>query len=169
MNSSALAIPFTSNQKPVGDAYLKFQLDEQTQAVFSMKYVQEVLTLPARRLTPMPNMPASMLGLMNRRSRVLWLIDLAQILGLSVLDTNVQQYTLILIQVNAVSLGLAIQQVEGITRIPTDAIQPLTGQVSPALLPYVRGCVLQSQDHKQEMLLVLDAEAVLQSPVLCQS
>lgn len=169
MNSSALAIPFTSTQKPAGDAYLKFQLDDRTQAVFSMRHVQEVLTLPARRLTPMPNMPASMLGLMNRRSRVLWLIDLAQILGLSVLDTNVQQYTLILIQVNAVSLGLAIQQVDGITRIHADAIQPLTGQVSPTLLPYVRGCALQQHDHKQEMLLVLDAEAVLQSPVLCRS
>lgn len=167
MNSSALAVPLPPTQKPVGDAYLKFQLDRHTQAVFSMRHVQEVLTLPARRLTPMPNMPASMLGLINRRSRVLWLVDLAQILGLSILDTNVQQYTLVLIQVGSVPLGLAVQQVEGITRLAADAIQPLSGQVSPTMLPYLRGCALHQQDQKQEMLLVLDAEAVLQAPVLC--
>lgn len=165
MNPSALTLT-SPTPKVHGDAYLKFRLSQRTPAVFSMRYVQEALILPARRLTPMPNMPTPMLGLMNRRSRVLWVADLAQLLGLPALDGNVQQYTVILIQVGSVPLGLAVQQVEGITRLPSDAIQSPLGQVTAALVPYLRGCALQQHDDKQEILLVLDAEAVTQSPIL---
>jgi len=125
------------------------------------------LILPSRRLTPMPNMPAPMMGLMNRRSRVIWVVDLAQLLGLSMLDaSSTQQYMLILIQVGAVPLGLAVHQVEGITRLKPDAIQSPVGQVTSALVPYLRGCVLQQQSQKQEILLVLDGEAIAHSPIL---
>lgn len=168
MHTSALALSLPTAQKALGEPYLKFQLEGQLQAVFPMRHVQEVLTLPARRLAPMPNMPMPMLGLMNRRSRVLWVVDLAQILGLGSLDLNVQQYTLVLLQVGTVSVALAVQQVEGITRLQSEAIQPIAGQIPAPMLPYVRGCLLQQQEHTQEMLLVLDAEAVLQSPILCQ-
>jgi twitching motility protein PilI len=131
-----------------------------------MRYVQEAMVLPARRLTPMPNMPACMLGLMNRRSRVMWVIDLSQMLGLPALDANTQQYNLVLVQVGAIALGLAVQQVEGITWINPDQIHPSIGQVLPSLAPYLRGCTVQQQNQRQEMLLVLDAETIAQSPIL---
>jgi twitching motility protein PilI len=168
MNTPTAALTLFSNSpsRASGEAFLKFQLARQTPAVFSMKSVQEVTVLPARRLTPMPNMPALMLGLMNRRSRVMWVIDLPQLLGVSTLDANVQQYPLILIQVGSVPLGLAVHQVEGITRLEPEAIQPPPGQIAASLVPYLQGCILQEQDHKQEILLVLDAEAVIQAPVL---
>lgn len=166
MNTSALARSSTHSNRASGEAYLRFELCPQTSAVLFMRYVQEAMVLPARRLTPMPNMPACMLGLMNRRSRVLWVVDLAQMLGLGLLDANTQQYSLVLVQVGTIALGLAVQQVEGITWINPDRIQPTIGQVVPALVPYLRGCVVQQQEQKQEMLLVLDAEKIAQSPIL---
>jgi positive phototaxis protein PixI len=169
MNTSALSLSSNQSQKSSGEAYLKFRLSHQTAAVFSMRYVQEALILPARRLTPMPNMPAPLLGLMNRRSRVSWVVDLPQMLGLSTLDMNMQQYTVILVQVGPVPLGLAVQQVEGLTRLQPDDIQSPLGQVSSALVPYLRGCTLQQHEQKQEILLVLDAEAIVQSPILHQT
>ncbi|NJO41297.1 MAG: purine-binding chemotaxis protein CheW [Cyanobacteria bacterium CRU_2_1] len=166
MNSSALALPANRPQKNAGDAYLKFQLAPKTPAVFSMRYVQEAIILPTRRLTPMPNMPSPMLGLTNRRSRVFWVVDLAQMLGIAALDANVQQYTLILMQVGSVPLGLAIQQVKGIAWFHPDAVQSPLRQVTTALVPYLRGCILQQHEQLQEILLVLDAEAIVQSPIL---
>ncbi|MBD3881034.1 purine-binding chemotaxis protein CheW [Phormidium tenue FACHB-886] len=163
MTSSAIA-PASSLHK-AGETYLKFHLSRQIPAVLSMRYIQEAMILPSRRLTPMPNVPAPMMGLMNRRSRVIWVVDLAQLLGLAVFDAaSSQQYTLILIQVGSVPLGLAVYQVEGIMRLEADTIQSPVGQVSTTLLPYLRGCVLQQQT--KEVLLVLDAEAIAQSPVL---
>lgn len=169
MENSAIALPSDRFGKVAGDAYLKFRLNSKTPAAFSMRSVQEAIVLPTRRLTPMPNMPAPMMGLMNRRSRVIWVVDLAQLLGVSSLDFNMQQYTLILIQVGMVPLGLAVQQVEGMMRLQPQEIQAPVGQMSMALLPYVHGCALQSHDTKPEMMLVLDAEAIIQAPMLRQS
>ena len=168
MKSSAIARS-TQSLKAPGDTYLKFHLSRQIPAVLSMRYIQEAMILPARRLTPMPNMPTPMMGLMNRRSRVVWVVDLAQLLGLAVFDAaSTQQYMLILIQVGSVPLGLAVHQVEGIVRLETAAIQSPVGQVSAALVPYLRGCLLQQQPQQQpqEVMLVLDAEAIAQSPIL---
>jgi len=166
MNTSALVRSSSNSNRTSGDAYLRFELCSQTSAVLVMRHVQEAMILPARRLTPMPNMPACMLGLMNRRSRVLWVIDLAQMLGLAVLDANTQQYNLVLTQVGSISIGLAVQQIEGITWINPDRIQPYIGQIIPTLVPYLRGCTVQQQEQRQEMLLVLDAETIAHSPML---
>ena len=156
-----------SRQAGSGDAYLRFQIAPQTPAIIPMRYVQEVLMLPIRRLTMMPNMPAAMLGLMNWRSRILWAVDLAQLLGLPMLDTMLQQYILVLIQVGSVQLALAVREVEGITRLHSTAIQSLDEQLPEALQPYLRGGVLSRQDASTaELLLVLDTEAILQSPIL---
>ncbi len=164
LNTSALALPVGHSQKTVGDAHLKFHLGQKTPACFAMTHVQEAIVLPAHRLTPMPNMPASLLGLMNRRSRVVWVVDLALMLGVSRLSPSVQQYSLVMIQVGTVPLGLAVQRIEGIRWVQQEAIQSPLGQVTSALVPYLRGCILQPQ----EIVLVLDAEAIVQSPILQQ-
>lgn len=167
MNSITLA-PTHRSAKFAGDAYLRFQIAPQTSAVLSMRHIQEVLMLPVRRLTPIPNMPAPLLGLTNRRSRVVWVVDLAQLLGLARLDGNVQQYSMILLQVGPVPLGLVIQQIEGTMRIPPGSIQSPIGQPTTNLVPYLRGCIFHqhSANLPPEVLLLLDAEAIVQSPVL---
>ena len=162
----AITLPNDRLAKPIGEMYLKFRLNAHAPAVLSMRAVQEALVLPSRRLTPMPNVPSAMMGLMNRRSRVIWVVDLAQLLELSALDFNAQQYTLILIQAGSVQLGLAVQQVEGMIRLQPDEIQSPVGQISAALVPYLRGCALQQQEQKSEIALVLDAEAIVQAPIL---
>jgi positive phototaxis protein PixI len=162
---TALTRPGNSALAPTGNAYLKFQLNRQIRAVFSMRHVQEALVIPARRLTPMPNLPAPFLGLTNRRNRITWVLDLPQVLGLGTLDPNLQQYTLVLLQVRGITLALAVHRVDGMIRFDSDTIQPPFGSITPTLAPYLRGCVLQ-QVEQEEVVLVLDAEAIAQSPLL---
>lgn len=109
----------------------------------------------------MPNMHPAMLGLMNRRSRVLWVVDLSRLIGLPYLDSMTQHYSLILIQVGRVALGLAIHKLEGMTWFGSDSVKSPVGHVAPELIPYLRGCVLENQ----EITMVLDVEAISQSPV----
>lgn len=162
-----------TTQKTSEEPYLKFHLNPHISAVFAMRHVQEVLVLPARRLTPMPNMPACMLGLANRRSRVVWVIDLAQLLGLPTLHTHLQpynlQYKMMMMQVGTVPFALAVQQVKGITWVQPDDLQSPIGRVPASFVPYLRGCVLQRQQQHQEIVLVLDAEAIIQSPIFHQT
>jgi len=145
-------------QSTLGDTYLKFQLEQYTPAVLSVEYVQEVLIVPVGRLTPMPNMPKYMLGLLNRRNRVLWVIDLAQMLNLSP-DANAQQYNMVIIRVGQVPLGLVVQAVKDVSRFMPDRIQSVQGLATSGLATYLRGCIIQPK----EIFLVLNAEAIVHS------
>ncbi|NET31405.1 MAG: purine-binding chemotaxis protein CheW [Cyanothece sp. SIO1E1] len=162
MTSPDLAIPANQTQVAPGDPYLKVHLGQQTTAVFSMQHVQEAVVVSAQRLTSMPNVPACMLGLINRRSQVLWVIDLANLLQLQPAAAPTQQCNIVIIQVGSVLLGLAVSAIKGIVRLPTDSIQSPPGQVTAGLLPYLRGCALQPEG----ISLVLDAAVITQSPML---
>lgn len=149
-------------QNKLGDGYLKFQLNRQTAAILSMSYTQEAVILPVESITSMPNMPACILGLMNWRSRIIWAIDLPRMLNLEALDNRMQQYSVIVIKVESLLLGLVVQEIKGTTKfIPDDIVSPV-GQVASSLVPYLRGCVV----HQKEILLVLDAQAIVHSSIL---
>lgn len=165
MNVSALTTQSDRRQRLLGDAHVRFHLVSKTQAVLAMQQVQEVISLPAQRLTPMPNMPACILGLMNRRSRAVWVVDLAQVLGIPGFDANRNQYDVILVQVDAIVLAFAVQQIGSITWLSADSIQPAPNHVPTNVQPFLKGCVLQAA----ELWLVLDAAAIVHAPLLRHS
>jgi twitching motility protein PilI len=173
MNTSALTRRSPESRKPLKNIYLKFQIYPQVSAVLPMRHIQEALTLPAQQLTALPNLPPCMLGLMNRRSRIFWVISLAHLLGIANAPHPTQQYNLIIIQVDSMTLSLAVQKVEGITDLDESAIQPPPGQIPASIIPYLSGCLLQpsassespSQVQPSSILLVLDAIAIIQSSV----
>ncbi|NJP11321.1 MAG: purine-binding chemotaxis protein CheW [Leptolyngbyaceae cyanobacterium RU_5_1] len=162
MNVSALTLRSKRSQRVVGDAHLRFQLTGDVYAVLAMQQVQEVLVLPAHRLTSMPNMPACVLGLMNRRSHVFWVVDLAQLLGIPGPSTNRQQYNIIIIRVGQVSLAVTVHQVDGMSWLSSNEIQPPPSHLTSDMATYLRGYVVQNQ----QVFLVISAESIVQSAVL---
>jgi positive phototaxis protein PixI len=151
----------TLQKKAIGDPFLKVQLTSQQLAVLPMAQAQEAIAIPASRVTPMPNMPACVLGLLNHKSRVIWVVSLPQMLGLESQNLNVQQYNLAIIRSGKTSLGLVVPAIQGVVRLDTDAVQSIEGEVLPEQVPYLRGCFIQ----EQEMLWVLDAEAIVRAPI----
>jgi positive phototaxis protein PixI len=145
------------------EAYLEFQLGANNAVALSMACAQEVLTVRSQQVTPMPLMPACILGLINRRSRVSWVVDLSLMLGYSPIDTNAQQYTIIQIQSEGIPLSLAVQQVKGVIRLANERIQSPLGEETPTpeLAPYLRGYL----PHPEGILTVLDAAALVRSPL----
>lgn len=162
MNISTLNWQNNQSQKAIGQAYLKFQLDTTTHAALSMDAAQEVLIVPASRLTFMPNMPSCVLGLLNQRSRVYWVVDLPKLLEMQPLPPDSQQYNMAIVRAGKATLAVAISNVRGVVRFQTEAIQSPIGTVAPGLTPYLRGLVPQGR----EVLLVLDPEAILNAAVL---
>lgn len=160
--STTLSQSLTPVVENLGLPYLQLQLEPQTSAVLPMKHAQEVFTLPSRRITPIPNMPDCILGLLNQRSRVFWTIDLPQLLGMQPIDRNLQQYQLAIMRFGKTPLGTIVHQVKGVIRLTPEEIQPAQGHVTANLLPYVEGCCLQPN----QTLLVLNAEAIINSAVL---
>ncbi len=160
MNSQKITL--LSKQAQLGDSYLKFELNYNTTAVLSMKHTQEAMVCSVESVTSMPNMPFGILGLMNWRSRIIWAIDLPRILNIEAIDLRVRQYNVIVVRTESAFLGLVVQEIMGTTRFMPDEIRSPVGQVASSLIPYLRGCVVQ----EKEILLVLDAQAIVQSSIL---
>jgi twitching motility protein PilI len=145
------------------DGYLKFQLNQQTGAVLSIAHTQEAIVVPVTSVTAIPNMPACILGLMNWRSHIIWVVDLPKMFNLECLDNRLRQYNIIVIQIESMILGLVVQEIKGTTKFIADDLRSPVGQVASSLVPYLCGCVVQ----QEEILLVLDAVHILRSDILC--
>ena len=162
MNFPNLDISSRLGKANLGESYLKIELNKGVSAALPMKDAQEVIMVPVGRITPMPNMPDCTLGLLNQRSRVFWVIDLGQMLELKALDTDTQNYNIIIVRVGNIPLGLAVAQVKGMMRLNKDNIQSPFGTVSQSLTPYLEGCVLQDE----RVLLIFNAESIVNSSIL---
>ncbi|MDZ8034585.1 MAG: chemotaxis protein CheW [Nostoc sp. DedQUE08] len=162
MTSTNIILSSKPTPNNLADSYLKFQLNQQTTAVLSMKHTQEAILVPVESITSIPNMPSCILGLMNWRSRIIWVVDLPRMLNLESLDYRLRQYNAIVIQVESLVLGLVVQEIKGTTKFIVDDIHSPIGQVTSSLVPYLCGCVVQ----QEEILLVLDAQAIVQSSIL---
>ncbi|WP_088239427.1 chemotaxis protein CheW [Calothrix rhizosoleniae] len=159
MNSSQI---LHNNSKTQGEAYLNFYLNPLTSVILSVKHTQEAIVVPGEIITPMPNMPAFIMGLMSWRSRIIWAVDLPMILNLESTHYRSRQFNIIVIKVESMLLGLVVHNVKGTIKFMPDDIRSPIGQVATSLVPYLRGCVVQGQ----ETLLVLDAPAIVQSSLL---
>ena len=148
-------------QPKLGDAYLKLQLDFQILSVLLLEHIQEVLVIPVEQITFMPNMPEYVLGLINRRNKVLWLVDFPQMLGLQSLGRDVQQYHIAIARLENMLLGLAVEHVRGVIRLTADEIGSPQEEDNPNLKPYLQGWV----SEQEENLIVLDAKAIINAPI----
>jgi positive phototaxis protein PixI len=158
----------------IGDPYLRFQLTPEIPVLLSMERVQEAVVVPASSISPLPNLPAFSIGLMNARDRVFLVVDLAQLLGLSPLSTNPRNYQVIVIQLSEMGveasestkyLGLAVQKVRGVARFEAGQMQSLTGDFPSCLAPHLLG----SLGEAAERSLVLDANSIIKALSLLEN
>jgi positive phototaxis protein PixI len=157
-----------------GDLYLRFQLTPEIPALLPMARVQEALLVPATAISPLPNLPAFTIGMMNARDRVFWVVDLGQLLGLPPIPTNPRDYQVVVIQLSgtepesidhstgsaAPSLGLAVRQVRGVARFEVQNLKSSVADVPECLQPHLLGCFIQAD----ERILVLNPGSIATAP-----
>ncbi len=161
MNNSSITLANAQNRDKdsLGDGYLKFFVNPQTPAILPMNQTQEAMVVSVESVTAMPNMPFGILGLMNWRSRIVWVVDLPKILNLQSAQNRPRQYSVIIVRTDSMILGLVVHEIIGTLRFNNDEIGSPIGQVASSLVPYLRGCIVQ----QKEILLVLDAQAIVHS------
>jgi positive phototaxis protein PixI len=148
-------------QKKLGTAHLRVRLDAETPVAIAMEAAQAAVTIPTQRITPMPNMPKHVLGLINRRSKVLWVMDLPRMLGLTPLNLRRPELNVVFLEVDQQQLAFAVPQIEGVMRfMPEEVISPL-GNFSATLVPYLQGWL----PYKKDLLLVLSARSLVITPL----
>jgi positive phototaxis protein PixI len=165
-----------------GDLYLRFQLTPEIPALLPMARVQEALLVTATAISPLPNLPAFTIGIMNARDRVFWVVDLGQLLGLPSLPTNPREYQVVVMQLAGTepesfaerlqgridaadsatepSLGLAVQRVRGVARFESQDLQPSATDVPECLQPHLLGCFIEAD----RQILVLNPVTIATAP-----
>lgn len=153
------------------EQFLRFFLVPDHTVLLSVSQLTEVLTIPLGQIVPIPAMPSYVMGVYNWRGKILWMVDLGQLLGLTPWQDQGftgSSYTTIILQgygetvdgnTELKTLGLMVNRVEEIEWVNPSAIYtPQETTVSPELLPFMRGLWLKQSG---DLLSVLDGSAIL--------
>jgi twitching motility protein PilI len=140
------------------DRYLEIQADPDTTLALSMANVQEVLTVEATNIVPIPNMPACILGILNRHSRVYWAIDLATLLACQPADMVTHNFNVVIAIAGSTPIAIVVHKVIGM--VSSDRLESNVSHLPAHLQPYLQGRTVQENRE----LAVIKVEAILQSP-----
>lgn len=144
------------------DSYLKAQLNSRTLAAIPTHQIQEVIVTLKEKITSIPNMPDCVLGLVNQRNRIYWIVDLVQLLDLTAKKLEMREYHLIFIRVSDLVLGLAVQAIKEVTKFAPEEIQSPSNLVNSSLVSYLQRTI----QEQQNTILFLEVSAIVNSPYL---
>ncbi|NEP00582.1 MAG: chemotaxis protein CheW [Symploca sp. SIO2E9] len=168
----ALASLNEDNSSIAGEQFLRFQLTSDTTALLPLLQLTEVLTIPNGQIVPIAHMPLCVMGVYNWRGDILWMVDLAQLVGLTPWyqqNLNPSVYRTIVLSVPGhettssnpkdQTLGLVINRVEDIELCNQELIQsPPSSSVNPKLAPFLQGYWPKANG---EILVVLNGDAIM--------
>ena len=130
----------------------EFRLGEEPYALPSMA-VREVY--PFKGLTPLPCTPPCVLGVINVRGRILPVVDLTPLFGLTKQRPS-EQSIVILIKSGELEVGLVTDLVIGVRSLPLATIHPPLSTLANSRARYLQGIT-------SEGLVVIDAAKLLGS------
>ena len=163
---------FQGNLAP-GNAYIRFQITTAVKypqinsvpdwekarsnitLLLSMEQVQESLLVGAEKITPLPNMPQSLIGIMNSNNRVFCVFDLARLLQLHSRSILPRQYQIIVLETTSeipIYIGLAVTHLQGIVRLLPEAIHSSLEGLPSNIIPYLSGAV----ELEEKIIPILD-------------
>ena len=150
-------------QAIAGLPYLSLQLERDLTVAVPLKNVRETFVLASDRFTQMPNVHPCLMGLIEHRSNVFWVLDLPQLLGFNPLGANAIETHIAVLQIGGSFLGLGVDRIGRVIRFAETEIVSLRdapkAKISAEIVPFLVGLVAQPEGINQN-LYVLDAEAI---------
>jgi len=113
-------------------------------------FVREIIPLP--ETTPVPFVPDSVAGIINHRGTIYTLISFARLAGLGA-D---RPATVVLLRLPEMAVGLTVEQVEGIERVPGGLSATAEGAEAPTV-PFLR----RASDASRRLVHAIDAEMLI--------
>lgn len=134
-----------------------------TQYAVPAENVQEVGEV--LKVTPVPNVPDWLAGVVNLRGDIISMVDLRLFLGLEPMVFQ-QQSRMLVTQAGPENMviGLIVDQVSAIRVLQTDRIAPPAAPIEDQVSSYLQGVY----EHEGQLLIVLDIEQLLLSSEMQQ-
>lgn len=153
---------FQELESPEGELHLRFYVPSGNEFALPATGIKEVIAKEPDRITAIPNASPLLLGTINIRGRVIWVSDLGQFLGDTVmLNTDRAEIPIIAIEDQDTMLGLAVDRIVGMAWLDIDQAQ-IPVNVPDIMAPFLGGeWVLDKESGK--FLRLLDQVAILRS------
>lgn len=149
--------------------YFHVQLQQSMRVVLPLDNTAEVTALRAREICPIPGVPPTVLGVVNQRGRLLWVVELSDLLGLAPSSRRLQSQdkalTLVVITDSSAfsntgqesrQLGCVVSALKGIVSLDSAKFKPVSARLSPNLASFLSGLA----EIEQSPVAVLNTDAV---------
>jgi purine-binding chemotaxis protein CheW len=114
-------------------------------------YVREII--PQQAVTPVPFVPQTVAGIINHRGAIYTLIRFSHLAGLGA-DA---EGSIALLRLPEMAVGIVIEAVEGIERVPSRLLNVLAVGVHPPTVPFLR----RASDAAGRLVHAIDAELLI--------
>ncbi len=130
-----------------------FQLAGETYGV-DISSVHEIIRMQA--ITEVPRTPEFVEGVINLRGRIVPVIDLHKRFGLPA-EEQTQNSRIMVVEVNGVTVGMIVDSVSEVLRLPKANIEPPPPVLSGVDVAYLRGV----GKWQEQLIILLDLDKVL--------
>jgi purine-binding chemotaxis protein CheW len=113
--------------------------------------VHEIIRM--QPVTKVPKAPVYIEGVINLRGKVIPVIDLGKKFGMEKVERG-KNNRIVVVNIQDATLGIIVDAVTEVLRIPTEAIEPVAGIVTYRQLEYLAG--IAKLGEKMVILLALD-------------
>ncbi|ATC66151.1 chemotaxis protein CheW [Nibricoccus aquaticus] len=124
MKNTSLSVSQESPAAPIAGKYLTVVLDNEAYGIAVLK-VREIIRM--QKITPVPQMPEFVKGVINLRGRVIPVVDLRVKFGLEAAFTDRTCIVVVQVDVSSsktVQMGLIVDSVEDVLNVAADMIEP---------------------------------------------
>lgn len=143
--------------------FLSFYLTPENKAILPTANLVEVFSIDPGLIVPIPDMAPGVMGVSNWRGQVLWLVDLAYLLGLGAMfdrDLHYPKHNVLIVRTQGKILGLAVNQVGNLMRCDPSQFQPLPIDFMPQMQMFTSCIKGQIIGDRGESFSILDADAL---------
>jgi purine-binding chemotaxis protein CheW len=144
------------------ERYVTFSIANSLYAV-SVTNILEIGRVP--RITPIPNVPLWIPGVINLRGEIISVINLRAFLGIDKTDQADSSRLLVVKTLGEeITTSLIVDQVRGFVRLDTKHLAAASTSLDDWVAPYLTGVY----EYEDQILAVMDLESFLRSPEICQ-
>lgn len=155
-----------SLRQTVTEQFLKFYLHPDTKLMLPIGQITEVLKIKFGSIVPLPQMPSWVMGVYNWRGDILWMVDLADLVGLQpwYRHSSPARHTAVVLSPHRerpdrrnVHLGLVVSRIEDLVTCEVGTVRSASDlRINARLGSFLKGYWLESG----EAILILDGKAI---------
>ena len=125
---------------------------------FGIETVYAIEAISLRELIPVPCTPAFVLGVVNYRGRILAVLDLRRILGLSG-EGVTEGSKVVSVEAGGMTFGIIVDTIAGTMSVPAHKVAPPPEALTGLRLVLTRGMT-------EELITILDLDALARAPAI---